>query len=54
MVGVLGFFAALLLVVMGFGRWHETHSPYWLGGSIALLVLTLVGGLTSGKNKPRK
>ncbi|WP_157536785.1 hypothetical protein [Kitasatospora mediocidica] len=46
-MGVLGFFAALLVVLMGFGRWHETHSPYWLGGSIALLLFTLVGALQS-------
>ncbi|MFI9273762.1 hypothetical protein ACIGXM_24070 [Kitasatospora sp. NPDC052896] len=46
-MGALGFFAALLVVVMGMGRWHETHSPYWLAGSIALLVLTLIGALTS-------
>ncbi|WP_157537973.1 hypothetical protein [Kitasatospora azatica] len=44
-MGVLAFFAALLTVVMSFGRWHETHSPLWLAVSIALLVLTLVGGL---------
>ncbi|MCX4749067.1 hypothetical protein OG455_26765 [Kitasatospora sp. NBC_01287] len=47
MLGVLGFFAALLAVVMGMGRWHETGSPYWLGGSIALLVFTLIGALQS-------
>ncbi|GAA0677909.1 hypothetical protein GCM10010193_34070 [Kitasatospora atroaurantiaca] len=46
-MGALGFFAALLLSVMGMGRWKETGSPYWLIGSIALFVLTLVGALTS-------
>jgi hypothetical protein len=49
-MGVFAFFAGLLLVVMGFGRWRETGSPYWLAGSIALLVLVLVGALT-GKKK---
>ncbi len=46
-MGILGFFAALLAVVMGLGRWHETGSPYWLAGSLALLVFTLVGALQS-------
>ncbi|GAA4848067.1 hypothetical protein [Kitasatospora terrestris] len=48
-MGVLAFFAGLLLTVMGLGRWHETGSPWWLAGSIALLVLVLIGGLTGGK-----
>ncbi len=46
-MGALGFFAALLLSVMGMGRWKETGSPYWLAGSIVLFVLTLIGGLSS-------
>ncbi|WP_181442601.1 hypothetical protein [Streptomyces tateyamensis] len=44
-MGVLAFFAALLAVVMSFGRWHETGSPVWLAVSIALLILTLAGSL---------
>ncbi|WP_158702140.1 hypothetical protein [Kitasatospora sp. MMS16-BH015] len=50
-MGALGFFAALLVVVMGMGRWEETGSPWWLGGSIALFVLTLIGGLTSRRGR---
>jgi hypothetical protein len=44
-MGVLAFFGALLAVLMAFGRWHETNSPVWLAVSIALLLLTLLGGL---------
>lgn len=46
-MGILAFFAALLAVVMGLGRWHETHSVYWLAGSLVLLLLTLIGALQS-------
>ncbi|MFJ1701939.1 hypothetical protein [Kitasatospora sp. NPDC088346] len=46
-MGVLAFFAGLLLTVMGLGRWRETGSPYWLIGSLVLLVLVLIGALTS-------
>ncbi|MDH6110454.1 UDP-N-acetylmuramyl pentapeptide phosphotransferase/UDP-N-acetylglucosamine-1-phosphate transferase [Kitasatospora sp. MAP12-15] len=46
-MGVLAFFAALLAVLMGLGRWHETQSPYWLAGSLVLLLLTLIGALQS-------
>ncbi|WP_405013390.1 hypothetical protein [Kitasatospora sp. NBC_01539] len=49
-MGVLAFFAGLLLTVMGFGRWRETGSPYWLIGSLVLLLFVLVGAVT-GKKK---
>lgn len=48
-MGVYAFFAGLLLVLMGLGRWHETGSPYWLAGSLVLLLLMLVGAMTGRK-----
>ncbi|MEV4557269.1 hypothetical protein AB0K51_09745 [Kitasatospora sp. NPDC049285] len=51
-MGVAAFFCGLLLSVMGFGRWHETGSPWWLAGTLVLLAFVLVGGITgSGKKK---
>ncbi|MFD7729983.1 hypothetical protein ACFV6F_06325 [Kitasatospora phosalacinea] len=50
-MGVAAFFCGLLLCVMGFGRWHETGSPWWLGGTLALLALVVVGAITGGGGK---
>lgn len=50
-MGIAAFFCGLLLCVMGFGRWHETGSPWWLGGTLALLALVLVGGIMGGGKK---
>ncbi|MFD7906009.1 hypothetical protein ACFV4F_02900 [Kitasatospora sp. NPDC059722] len=46
-MGTVAFFAGLLLFVMGMGKWQETGSPWWLGGSLAFLLLLIVAALTS-------
>ncbi|MFB7663854.1 hypothetical protein ACFC1R_07870 [Kitasatospora sp. NPDC056138] len=48
-MGALAFFAGLLLSVMGMGRWKETGSPFWLAGSIAIFLLTVIGAFTGGR-----
>jgi hypothetical protein len=54
MLGGCAFVAAVLLVLMGMGKWQESGSPGWLGVSIAVAVLTLanvIHALVSGGGK---